>query len=361
MNPDNGNCDKNSVRAHTTLMLGYPKIGCVLYKNPEILGNLTVLDIGIRNIKKIKSNEFWITKKSIKKILPKRNPVGYKSIFGNVGIIAGSRKYPGAGILSTLASLHSGVGISTLISTKYVIDKCLSKIPEAIYINLPETNKNLDVNFSLNKLIPLINNSYFSSILIGPGLSVTKESELLLKDLLPEIPTNLPIILDADALNIISNIGINFKHNNNIIVTPHIGELEKLTGIKKDHIIENRLSIAKDLAIKEKINVVTIGAPTIIVSSTGEVFISPWINSGLSKAGSGDILSGLIAGLSAKKEISPIDASIIGVFVHGMAGMYTKKRFGERSMRIIDIVKEIPKSFMDIENHSNGEILVKDL
>tara|TARA_Y100000590_G_scaffold117723_1_gene134647 strand:- start:52145 stop:53683 length:1539 start_codon:yes stop_codon:yes gene_type:complete len=361
MNPDNGNCDKNSVRAHTTLMLGYPKIGCVLYKNPEILGNLTVLDIGIRNIKKIKSNEFWITKKSIKKILPKRNPVGYKSIFGNVGIIAGSRKYPGAGILSTLASLHSGVGISTLISTKYVIDKCLSKIPEAIYINLPETNKNLDVNFSLNKLIPLINNSYFSSILIGPGLSVTKESELLLKDLLPEIPTNLPIILDADALNIISNIGINFKHNNNIIVTPHIGELEKLTGIKKDHIIENRLSIAKDLAIKEKINVVTKGAPTIIVSSTGEVFISPWINSGLSKAGSGDILSGLIAGLSAQKEISPIDASIIGVFVHGMAGMYTKKRFGERSMRIIDIVKEIPKSFMDIENHSNGEILVKDL
>ena len=213
----------------------------------------------------------------------------------------------------------------------------------------------------MNKLIPLINNSYFSSILIGPGLSVTKESELLLKDLLPEIPTNLPIILDADALNIISNIGINFKHNNNIIVTPHIGELEKLTGIKKDHIIENRLSIAKDLAIKEKINVVTKGAPTIIVSSTGEVFISPWINSGLSKAGSGDILSGLIAGLSAQKEISPIDASIIGVFVHGMAGMYTKKRFGERSMRIIDIVKEIPKSFMDIENHSNGEILVKDL
>ena len=360
MNPDNGNWDKNSVRAHTTLMLGYPKRGCVLYKNPEVLGNLTLLDIGIKNTKKIKSNEFWITKKSIKKILPKRNPIGYKSIFGNVGIISGSKKYPGAGILSTLASLHSGVGISTLISTRYVIDKCLDKIPEAIYIDLPETDHNLDINFSLNKLIPLINKNYFSSILIGPGLSVTKESELLLKNLLPEIPENLPLILDADALNIISNIGMDFKHNN-IVVTPHIGELEKLTGIKKDYIIENRLSVAKDLAIKEKINVVTKGAPTIIVSPTGETFISPWINSGLSKAGSGDILSGLIAGLSAQKEISLLNASIIGVFVHGLAGKYTKKRFGERSMRIIDIVKEIPNSFIDIENYTDGEILVKQL
>ena len=154
---------------------------------------------------------------------------------------------------------------------------------------------------------------------------------------------------------------MDFKHNENIVVTPHIGELEKLTGIKKDYIIENRLSVAKDLAIKEKINVVAKGAPTIIVSPSGETFISPWINSGLSKAGSGDILSGLIAGLSAQKEISILNASIIGVFVHGLAGKYTKKRFGERSMRIIDIVKEIPKSFIDVENYKDGEILVKEL
>ena len=361
LNPDNGNYDKNSVTSHTTLMLGYPKKGCVLYKNPEILGNLILLDIGIKNTKKIKNNEFWITKKSIKKILPKRNPVGYKSIFGNVGIIAGSRKYPGAGILSTLGSLRSGVGISTLISTRYVIDKCLYKIPEAIYINLPETDNNLDISDFLKKLIPLLTKNYFSSLLIGPGLSITKQTELLLKNLLQEIPTNLPLILDADALNIISNIGLDIKDNNNIVVTPHIGELEKLTGIKKDYIIENRLSVAKDLAIKEKINVVTKGAPTIIISPNGETFISPWINSGLSKAGSGDILSGLIAGLSAQKEISPINASIIGVYVHGLAGDYTKKIFGERSMRITDIVKQIPQSFMDIENYSDGELLVKEL
>ena len=81
----------------------------------------------------------------------------------------------------------------------------------------------------------------------------------------------------------------------------------------------------------------------------------------MSKAGSGDILSGLIAGLSAQKEISPINASIIGVYVHGLAGDYTKKIFGERSMRITDIVKQIPQSFMDIENYSDGELLVKEL
>ena len=102
---------------------------------------------------------------------------------------------------------------------------------------------------------------------------------------------------------------------------------------------------------KERINVVSKGAPTIIASPDGSTFISPWVNSGLSKAGSGDILSGLIGGLAAQPDMNSINASVIGVFIHGLAAENSKKKFGEHSMRLTELTKEIALAFRDIENY----------
>lgn len=356
VNPNTGENDKNSLMVHTTLMLGLPKFGCVNNQNPKIVGNLQVLDIGLSKNPPINIQSHWITQKLVSKMLPKRDPAGYKNVFGNVGIIAGSNQYKGAGILTTLGSLHSGVGICTVITNQSLINNMLNSLPEVIFIELPEDNKTqiIEPSKSLKKLASLFQKNKFSSLVIGPGLSLSKETEIFVNKILGKIPNNIPIIIDADAITIISKIKNKLKdhiNTSNIIVTPHIGELQKLTGISKKKIVKNRLQIVQEYAKKEGVNIVSKGAPTIIVSPDGSTFISPWINSGLSKAGSGDILSGLIGGLAAQPDINSINASIIGVFIHGLAAENFRRKKGERSMRITELAKEIALAFKDIENY----------
>lgn len=356
INPNTGENDKNSLKVHTTLMLGFPKFGCVNNQNPKIVGNLQILDIGLSKNSPINIQSHWITQKLVSEMLPKRDPAGYKNIFGNVGIIAGSNQYKGACILTTLGSIYSGVGICTVITNKSLIKNILNSVPEAIFIELPEDDKTqiIDPYKSLKKLVPLFQKNKFSSLVIGPGLSLSKETEIFVNKILEKTPNNIPIIIDADAITIISKIKQKFKdhiNTSNIIVTPHIGELQKMTGISKNKIVKNRFEIVKEYAKKERINVVSKGAPTIIASPDGSTFISPWVNSGLSKAGSGDILSGLIGGLAAQPDMNSINASVIGVFIHGLAAENSKKKFGEHSMRLTELTKEIALAFRDIENY----------
>ena len=193
----------------------------------------------------------------------------------------------------------------------------------------------------------------FTSLVIGPGLSTSKQTQSFIRNILENITDNIPIVVDADALNTIAMNKIEFTDmgsNKDITITPHVGEMSRLSGISKKTIESNRIQVATEYARKQGINVVLKGPATVIATHRGEVFISPWINSGLSKAGSGDVLAGLIAGLNAQKGFNSLQACITGVYIHGLSGEYSRKKYGARSMRVLNIVNDLSNAFQNVEN-----------
>ena len=355
IDPNSGKKDTYTVKAHTTLMLGYPKLGCVNGMNPVVCGNLEVIDIGLPGDLDKNVDHLWITKTLVKSMLSERDPKGHKGTFGTVGIVAGSLTYVGAGLLTTLGALHSGVGMVTVFTPESQKNVVATNIPEAVFVGLPEeiTSMEIDPEKSYKQFEVHSKKNKFTSLVIGPGLSTSKQSQSFIRNILENITDNIPVVVDADALNTIALNKIEFTDlgsKKDITITPHVGEMSRLSGISKDTIESNRIQVATEYARKQGINVVLKGPATVIATHRGEVFISPWINSGLSKAGSGDVLAGLIAGLSAQKGFSSLQACITGVYIHGLSGEYSRKKYGARSMRVLNIVNDLSNAFQNVEN-----------
>jgi NAD(P)H-hydrate epimerase len=355
IDPDTGEKDTYTVKAHTTLMLGYPKLGCVNGLNPVVCGNLEVIDIGLPRDSNKNVDHLWIKNILVKSMLGERDPKGHKGTFGTVAVVAGSPAYVGAGILTTLGALHSGVGMVTVFTPESQKDVIATKIPEAVFVGLIEeiTREEIDPVKSYKQFEIHSERNKFTSLVVGPGLSTSKQAQSFIRNILENIHDNIPVVIDADALNTIATNKIEFTDmgsNKDITITPHVGEMSRLSGISKKTIESNRIQVAKEYAHKQGINVVLKGPATVIATQSGEVFISPWINSGLSKAGSGDVLAGLIAGLNAQTGFSSLQACITGVYIHGLSGEYSRRKYGARSMRVLNIVDELSNAFKNVEN-----------
>lgn len=284
-----------------------------------------------------------ITKDLVKSKLPKRPLDGNKGTFGSALIIAGSKNYPGAAILSVTAAARIGAGLVTLATEKYVYEAAVPKIPFATFLDFSEIEGNLDK---------------YDVILIGPGLGKNHESGIMNHEFVTFLNnSNKPMVLDADALNILSEIEDWYKILEvDAILTPHPGEMSRLTGLTIEEIQGNREEIAKKYAklwneqsSSSKKTIVLKGAETVIVSQDGEIFISPFSNPLLATAGTGDVLSGIITGLLAQG-LSLIDASIVGVYIHGLAGEKLKEKFGDSAAIAADLIEIIPQATGDLKS-----------
>lgn len=281
-----------------------------------------------------------ITKDLIISKLPDRPLDANKGTFGSVLIIAGSRDFPGAAILSVLACARIGAGLITLATTSEVYKTAVPKIPFATFLNFSEIDKNLEK---------------YDSILIGPGLGQSEEVKKLVDAILSwkdkqSFSSNKKIVLDADALNILSKLNDwSDKLKDEAILTPHPGEMGRLTGLSVDEIQDNREEITKKYSkIWNKI-IILKGAKTVIANPAGEVFVSPFSNPLLATAGTGDVLSGIIVGFLAQG-LSLIDASIVGVYIHGLAGEKLKERFGDSGAVATDLIETIPEVMKDLKS-----------
>ena len=355
IDPDTGEKDTCSIKAHTTLMLGYPKLGCVNGLNSVVCGDLEVLDIGLPDDLDKNIDHFWVTKLLVKSMLGKRDPKGHKGTFGTAGIVAGSAAYVGAGLLTTLGALHSGVGMVIVFTPESQKNVVATNIPEAVFVGLPEeiTNMEIDPEKSYKQFEAHSEKNKFTSLVVGPGLSTSKQARNFITNILEKTSANIPIVVDADALNTIAANKIAFTDmgpDRDITITPHVGEMSRLSGISQKVIESNRIQVATEYARKQGITVVLKGPATVIATHRGEVFISPWINSGLSKAGSGDVLAGLIGGLNAQKGFNSVQACITGVYIHGLSGEYSRRKYGARSMRVLNIVHDLSNAFQNVEN-----------
>lgn len=334
INSDDGTIDKNSIKATETLMLGYPKKGILNSSNFNFIGRISTLDIGIDN--NISGRINLLNSDYIKKIEFSQKENNHKYMNGKLVILAGSRNYIGANLFCNYSALRSGVGLIANILSKDLYPFLAGKINDVIYFDQDFQNDQ-----SIQHSLDIINS--YDAVLLGPGLG-NEEKQL---DYYSKILTGgikIPLILDADGIKLLNTANRKYFPDK-IIITPHIGEMSFFSEISKATIIKDRLKCAIEISEKFDIYTVLKGPCTIVSTPSGNANFAPWVNSGLAKAGSGDILAGLIAGFVANKNLKNLLHSIeLGVFIHGFSGELTRKQKGNISMNATDILYNIPEA-----------------
>jgi NAD(P)H-hydrate epimerase len=282
-------------------------------------------------------------KKYLKKI-PKRPEESNKGDYGKVFIIAGSVGMTGAAYLCSQGALKAGSGLVTCGIPKSLNQIMEIKLTEAMTLPLPETKNH---SLSLKAKDEILNFSKkCDSVAIGPGLGQNKETQKLVKELITKIKS--PIVLDADGINALNgNMQILKTRKQKTVITPHPGEMSHL--IKKDikYIQSNRKNIAKKIA-KETAAVVCLkGHKTVVASPNGKIYINTTGNSGMASGGVGDVLTGIITSFIGQG-MDCFSASVVSVYIHGLAGDIATTKKGQFSMIASDIIEYLPNAFRSI-------------
>jgi len=337
---DDGRVCGVAVRADKTVTFGLPKCGNIIYPGADYCGKLILKDIGIPNeiIDMMDLKHNIINRKLIESNLPIRKRDGHKGNFGKAHAIAGSLGMTGAAILTCKSALRSGLGLLKLYIAESLNFIIKANIPEAVTVPLQEMRKGV---IGINHIDKIIEGSRSADVLtIGPGCGDTSELSEMLKRVLKEL--EVPIILDADGLNVLSrNIEWLRGKKSEVVITPHMGEMSRLTGLTIEEIKKDTIKIAKDFAHEWKVITVLKGASTIIADPSGEIYININGNPGMATAGSGDVLTGIITGLVAQG-IKPLEAAITSVYIHGLTGDRVAERKGEYGLIASDMVEELP-------------------
>lgn len=340
VNGDTGNFLKSCVIADATAVMGLPKRGHFLYPGRKLSGDLHLVDIGVPERSIEKGYPSLISYELVERLLPPRPPDGNKGSFGRVLMVAGARGYSGAAVLAARAALRTGAGLVYLAAPRGIMNILERKVLEAVKVPLPETDRETIDHSSGSVLLPMLRQS--DILIIGPGITTHPKTARFICEFLPRV--RQPMIIDADALNILAqNPRVIGKIKAPFILTPHPGEFARLTGSSPREVNERRVEWAEKYSRRTGGVVVLKGAPTIVASPEGEVFVNPTGNSGLATAGSGDVLAGMIAGFLAQTR-APLEAAVCGVFLHGLAADQHVKRSNEYSLIAGDLIAEIPKA-----------------
>ena len=263
-----------------------------------------------------------------------------KGDYGKLLIIAGCGRYRGSAALATLAALRCGTGFVTLASTKPVCDATSAKLYECIYIELPEGGSQ---SVSADNGVPLLRESLKTStaVLFGCGMGNNEDTERLMEYLVRN--TRCPLIIDADGINVMTaNINILKEAAGPVILTPHPGEMARICSETIGEIQRDRSGTAIKFAEKYKAYIVLKGHNTVIASPKGELLTNRSGNPGLAKAGSGDVLAGMIAAFAAQG-LSPFEAAAAGVHLHGLAADEAAKELSQYAMLPSDLPDYLAK------------------
>ena len=349
LDADSGAIDPSCVAADLTITLGYPKLGLFAFPGGEMAGQLVVADIGIpTNLGQDIAVEL-ITEQTVRSMLPRRPRSAHKGTFGRVLVCAGSIHYIGAAYLACEGAMRVGAGLVTLALAQSLQPILAAKLTEVTYVPLPESEPGfIDAQASevLHQWL-----SDYDVLLMGCGLSQHPSVMEFIRNSLLQMPPNLTpaLVLDADVLNTLAQTpGWWQKLSLNAILTPHPGEMARLTALPVEEVQSDRLRVAREAASRWQKTVVLKGAHTIVASPEGGGKISPIANPGLASAGTGDVLSGAIAGLLAQG-LSYLDAAACGVYLHGMAGEMVEAELGDAGMVAGDLLPALPVAIKKIK------------
>ena len=342
---DNGCIMGEAVMADATVTFGLPKIGHYLHPGAGNAGRLFIEDIGF-------PREFTFSEKLLSAVLgredaaqliPDRPADSHKGNYGHLLLIAGSYGKPGAALMAAKACLRAGAGLVTIGVPESMAETFESRVTEEMVLPLPDHGTGMLSSEAVAEITSFINERA-DVLAIGPGIGVSEETRSLLSRLV--LVSTVPMVIDADGVNSLAGQSdILKKAKSPLILTPHSGEMERLLGMETHVVTEDPVSISREFTARTGAYLVLKGAPTIVAAPEGNLFINTTGNPGMATGGSGDVLTGMIAGLLGQ-EMNPLDASLLGVYLHGLAGDIAASEKGMHSLIAGDIIGAIPDAFL---------------
>jgi NAD(P)H-hydrate epimerase len=247
----------------------------------------------------------------------------------------------GAPVLACRAAMRSGVGLVYCATPELLHALIAGRLVEELTLVLPSDRGDC---FDLNSVTPLVSQAVrMKAIALGPGLGRADETQRFARHIIEECTQ--PMIIDADALNALGgHMDILHSRGGPTVLTPHPGEMSRLTGLSVSDVQADRIGIARRVAQEFRVVVLLKGAQTVIADAEGEVYLNPTGNTGLAKGGSGDVLTGLVGGLLAQK-CTPLAAAACGAFLHGLAADLAADSIPPRAMIGSDVIDHLPQAF----------------
>jgi len=335
-----------AVQADYTVTFTAPKVGQILPPNCRRVGRLRIAPIGSPPHLYESDDSIFLSLLEAHKLAPlfaPRLPWSHKGDFGHVLIVAGSRSKPGAAAMTALAALRAGAGLVTAASATSAVPMIASHSPAIMYEPLPETDDGAIAFRAFDRLLELAQNK--DVIALGPGLGTHPETVDLVRRLFDQLPQ--PCVVDADALNALA--GAAFRGDGKVrILTPHPGEMARLAGLTTRKVQADRVAVARSIACERSVILVLKGYRTLIATPDGGVRVNPTGGPGLASGGSGDILTGAIAGLLAQFPSDPALAAAAAVYLHGLAGDLGAAEWGEQPLIATDLLRFFPRAMREI-------------
>ncbi len=359
LHADTGEYKGSCIQADRTATMALPKIGHFFFPGKEISGRVSVVDIGVppKVVEEENISLNLITGEEVRQLIPKRQGDAYKGTCGRVVLVAGSTGLTGAACLASLSSLRAGAGMAILGIPSSLNAILETKLTEVMTKPLPDVRKKGALALrGLGEIRELL--KWGDCCAIGPGLGQHFETLELVRRLVSKL--DMPAVIDADGLNALAkDTSILKECKAPLILTPHIGELSRLNGVPIADIAQDRIKHASYFAKEYNCVLVLKGAPTIISEPGGQTYVNPTGNAGMATAGSGDVLTGIIAGLLAQKLMQPegremqkvvLDSALAGVYIHGLTGDLAKQEKGEMGMIAGDMMEKIPAALLRVVN-----------
>jgi len=347
-NADTGMADPACLYVDDTITLGFPKLGLFNASGAERAGQITVADIGIPSYLAEQVTVELITDDWVASNLPERPFLANKGTFGRVLVVAGSDRYIGAAYLACMGAMRVGAGLVTLATAASLKPIMASKLTETTCLPLTEARPGIVSPNAAKQIQQELGN--YDVLQIGCGLGQSKEATAFIKDiLLSSKRAQLPMVVDADALNILATIPNWWqKLHDDAILTPHPGEMARLVGVSIEEVQSDRTGITRRMAGEWGKTVVLKGAYSVIATPDGSCHINPMANPGLASAGTGDVLAGVIAGLRAQG-LAAEEAAAGGVYLHAEAGEVVRADIGDAGMIASDLLPVLPMVIQELK------------
>jgi NAD(P)H-hydrate epimerase len=336
LDADTGAIARRTVRADLTVTFGAPKRGQYLYPGRAFVGALEVVDIGLIEAADARALEL-ATEAAMAALVPLRDPRAHKGTAGRLLVIGGSAGMTGSVTLAARAANRAGAGYVRVAVPASLADILALKLTEEIPLAMPETRERSLGAAARRPLLEAARGAH--AVVIGPGLSSAPASAALVRKVAAAIET--PLLIDADGLNAFAgHLDALRAMKAPAVLTPHLGELSRLSGEDARALEVRRIDAAREYAWAFGAVVVVKGAPTVTAAPDGRATLNPNGNPGLATLGSGDVLSGAIGALLAQG-LEPYDAARLGVWLHGAAGDLAAERFGVHGMTAGDLIDAV--------------------
>lgn len=331
----------SAVRADLTVTFGLEKTGMVFYPGHGLCGRIEIADIGFPEYNGYSGDRFFAYDAEDLHRIPPRKADSHKGTYGKVLIAAGSEGMCGAAYFAALAAYRTGAGLVRLFTVRANVPVLQTLLPEAI-ITAYDPEEAMEEPENFRKMAEEAC-EWASVIVLGPGLGTGRHVEKLLQHIL--LSAYVPIILDADGLNAVAE----YPHlagyfTENVIITPHIGEMTRLTDLDAAEIKRDPVKCAKEYSEEHGVICVLKDSVTVVARHDGNVFLGDSGSGAMAKGGSGDVLAGTIAGLAAL-DLELDDAACLGVYIHGKAGTLAGIEKGEHSVLATEIADRLMRSF----------------